>query len=61
VIRIISFDVDDTLYDFTTLSRRALEKVAERMREEVGAPASLLTVDHVIADLGGNTLEMEHP
>ena len=61
MIRVISFDVDDTLYDFTTVSSRALEKVAERVRAETGAASSALTLDHVIADLETTAVEMEHP
>jgi FMN hydrolase / 5-amino-6-(5-phospho-D-ribitylamino)uracil phosphatase len=61
MIRVVSFDVDDTLYDFTAVSRRALEKVAERIREETGAAASALTVDDIIADLETTAVEMEHP
>lgn len=61
MIRVVSFDIDDTLYDFTTLSRKALAEVARRLRERVGARAAEVTEEMIIRDLEATAQEMAHP
>jgi putative hydrolase of the HAD superfamily len=60
-IRLVSFDVDDTLYDFTSLSRSAIEEVAALVRRSAGAPAAGLGVEEIISDLEIAADEMDHP
>lgn len=60
-IRLVSFDTDDTLYDFMTVSRFALKSVVELARDSVGPAAAGLTVEDVISDLDTTAEEMDHP
>lgn len=61
MIRVVSLDIDDTLYDFNTASRRGLEFVTRRIREEIGESAAALDADTVIEDLVAMAERMEHP
>ncbi len=59
-IRLVSFDTDDTLYDFTTLSRSAIEQVVKQVRRSVGPPAATLRIDEVVADLVNAAEAVDH-
>lgn len=61
MIRVVSFDIDDTLYDFWSASARALEFVAARMRAETGDGATGPDAREVIGDLIVEADEMANP
>ena len=61
MIRAVSFDIDDTLYDFMTPSSRALEFVAARIRQELGAPAAEVNFDLLIDGLMTVGHQMKNP
>lgn len=61
MIHTISFDLDDTLYDFTTASTYAIERAREKLIASVGPVAESLTLDEVIDDLIGTADEMVNP
>lgn len=60
-IKLVSFDTDDTLYDFMTISTYALEKVAEFIRDTASVDHNQLNAIDVIAALESAAEEMEHP
>jgi putative hydrolase of the HAD superfamily len=60
-IRLVSFDTDDTLYDFTTLSTSAIEKMLELVRGTVGAGADGISVAEIISDFDTTADDMDHP
>jgi putative hydrolase of the HAD superfamily len=61
MIRVLSFDLDNTLHDFTAASRHALEIVRRRMLACSGAPDEALSLDVVIDDLLVTADAMERP
>jgi len=61
MIRVVSFDIDDTLYDFQSASRHALEHVRRRIAEISGVEDGRLTLEVLIADLERTAEEMANP
>ncbi len=60
MIRVVSFDVDDTLYDFTSASRRGLAFVAQRVRRVLGDRAAFVDTDFLVKELLATADAMEH-
>jgi FMN hydrolase / 5-amino-6-(5-phospho-D-ribitylamino)uracil phosphatase len=61
MIRVLSFDIDDTLYDFRLASCHALEYVRVRALEEAEGGAEALSLEHLIEDLIWAADTMEFP
>jgi len=61
MIRVVSFDIDDTLYDFQSASRRALGFVLQRVRDALGPAADGMDREEMIADLIAQAASMPNP
>ena len=61
MIKAVSFDIDDTLYDFQSVSRRALAIVVSELRTHLGDGAANLDMETVIEDLIAAADVMEQP
>ena len=61
MIRVASFDIDDTLYNFYSASCRALDFVLRRMRDALGAAAVGVGREELIEDLFAEATVMSNP
>jgi len=61
MIRVVSFDIDDTLYDFQTASRHAVGFVVKRIRQALGPDADGIDAEELIADLIAQAASMANP
>jgi len=61
MIRVVSFDIDDTLYDFQAASRHALDRVRRRVAGLCGIEDHAVTLEEIILDLESAANEMDSP